>query len=345
MPSEAWRGCFQHSDGTIYLAGKNKSTDGGKTAIRHDFAGLDGISILRSHYHQSDPGPEGSVLSRPGLFLALSGKVYFDSPGRYHVRTWRSTDNLKTIGEGRAVVKVPQGPRRDSDKREWFGLYIARNIVAMPDGSLLASGQGTFEDDKTVPSTGPGRIETHYLGRSFVISSKDEGQTWEYLSTIAAPQADDPVDEGFGEPTLARLDNGQLLCIMRTGHHRPLYACWSSDGGETWTESVYTGLERGCWPCLVKLSDGRLALSYGNRFPPGWSRITPEGDHGRWVWPGAGLVKLAISPDGTGHDWVETTIGRGLGTCYTTLFETEPNVLFCQVDGWYWRVMLRPKNT
>ena len=345
VPPEGWRSCFQHFDGTIYLAGRNRSTDGGKTVVRHNIAGLDKTSILQFLGDPVEPGPEGSVLSRSGLFLALDGRMSFDPPGVYQVRTWRSTDNLKTVEKGQAVVKVPQGPRRDREPSEWFGLFIARNIVEMPDGTLLATAQGNFEEDNIVPSTGPGKSETQYLGRSFVISSKDEGRTWEYLSTVAAPHADDPVDEGFGEPTLALLDNGQLLCIMRTGHHRPLYACWSSDEGKSWTEPVYTGLERGCWPCLVKLSDGRLALSYGMRFPPGWSRITPEGDHGRWVWPGAGLVKLAISSDGTGHDWVETTIGSGLGSVCTTMFETEPNVLFCQVDGWYWRIMLRSKNT
>ena len=131
---------------------------------------------------------------------------------------------------------------------------------------------------------------------------------------------------------------------MRTGHHRPLYACWSSDDGKTWTDPVYTGLERGCFPHLAKLTDGRLAVIHGNRFPPGWSRITPGGDHARWYWPGPGLVKLAINSDGTGKDWEVTTIGREMGSVYPTMFEVEPNVLFCQVDGWYWRVTLRPKK-
>jgi len=156
--------------------------------------------------------------------------------------------------------------------------------------------------------------------------------------------ANDPVDEGFAEPTIALLNDGRLLCLMRAGHLRPLYAAWSSDGGKTWTEPVYTGLERGCLPSMVKLADGRLAVTYGNRFPPGWSRITPEGDHKRWTWPGPGLVKLAISPDGTGESWVTTTVARGMGSCYTTLFEVEPDVLFCQVDCWYWRMTLRPKT-
>lgn len=352
VPSEGWRGCFQHFDGTIYLAGRNKSVDGGKTLVQHNVTNLDKISALQfigiptpnQIGNQLQPGPEGSVFSKPGLFLALDGRMYFDSPGVYHIRTWRSTDNLKNIEDAKVVVEIPEGPRRNRKPSEWFGLYVCRDILEMPDGTLIASAEGNFEEDNIVPTSGPGKKETNYLGRTFIISSKDAGQSWKYLSTVVAPSSDDPVDEGFGEPTLAHLNNGQLLCIMRTGHHRPLYACWSSDQGKSWTEPVYTGLERGCWPCLVKLADGRLALSYGVRYPAGWSRISPEGDHGRWVYPGKGLVKLAISPDGTGHEWIDSTIGHNLGSVYTTILETEPNVLFCQVDGWYWRVKLSPKN-
>ena len=110
VPAEAWRSSFQHFDGTVYLAGRNKSADGGRTVVRHGVAGLEKISILQTHYPVSDPSPEGSVLSRPGLFLALGGRLHFDSPGTYHVNTWRSTDNLKIITESKAVVRVPQGP-------------------------------------------------------------------------------------------------------------------------------------------------------------------------------------------------------------------------------------------
>ncbi|MDA0990232.1 MAG: sialidase family protein [Verrucomicrobia bacterium] len=343
VPPEAWRGCFQHFDGTIYLSGQHKSTDGGKTLGRHGIAGLEAISILHNQRHSTAPGPEGAVLSRPGLFLALGGDAHFSAPGVYTVKAWRSTDNLATIQEGQAILRVPLGPLREREKGEWFGLYVCRQILEMPDGMLLATAEGTFEEDRIEPATGPGKHETHYLIRTFIITSKDDGRTWDYLSTVAAPRPDDPVDEGFGEPTLALLDNGQLLCLLRTGHHRPLYACWSADGGSTWSEPAYTGLERGCWPCLVKLADGRLVVSFGMRFPVGWSRITPEGDHGRWTWPGSGLVQLAINDDGTGRSWVQATIGEGLGSCYTTLFEVEPNMLFCQVDGWYWRIMLMPK--
>ena len=352
VPYEAWRSCFRHFDGTIYLADRNKTVDGGKSIVKHDISGLDKISIHQfigiprpdKMDDRPQPGPEGTVFSRPGLFLALDGRMYMESPGVYHARCWRSTDNLETITEENVVVNVPEGPQRNWEPGEWYGIWITRGIVEMPDGSLLATAQGNFAEDTIEPSSGPGKDETHYLCRVFVITSNDDGKTWNYLSTMAAPNLEDPIDEGFGEPTIILLDNGQLLCIMRTGHHRPLYACWSSDQGKTWTDPLYTGLERGCAPHMVKLTDGRLAVIYGNRFPPGWSRITPGGDHTRWYWPGPGLVKLAINSDGTGKDWEVTTIGREMGSVYPTMFEVEPNVLFCQVDGWCWRVTLKSKK-
>jgi len=130
---------------------------------------------------------------------------------------------------------------------------------------------------------------------------------------------------------------------MRTGHQSPLYSSRSSDGGKTWSSPVYTGLDRGCFPCLRRLMDGRLALSYGVRFPAGWSSITSEGDHARFTYPGVGLVNLAISSDGTGEDWLCATVASGMGSCYTTMYEVEPGLLFLQVDGWYWRVLLAPR--
>nr|MBC8462022.1 exo-alpha-sialidase [Deltaproteobacteria bacterium] len=345
-----WVTSFQSADGTIYLHGKKKSTDGGRTVVPHDEPAFDEMAKI----------PEGAIFCRDGLFLALDGPTHYISPGVYRVRAWCSIDNLKTIKEEQAIVNVPEGPRREREKGEWFGLYFHRTILEMPDlpvrlpvrctqtgkertqtgGTLLATMTGNFEDDKIIPIDRQSKRETKYKQRSFVVYSNDKGKNWNYLSTIAYPEPEDPVGEGFDEPSMVRLDDGRLLCVMRTGHHTPLYACWSEDDGKTWTKPVYTGLERGCDPCLLKLSDGRLLLSYGQRFPPG-SDIDASA---KWVWPGQGLVKLAISEDGTGKNWVETTIGAEMGSCYSTIIEVEPNVIFCQVDGWFWRVTLRPRK-
>jgi hypothetical protein len=336
-----WVCSFMGPNGTIYLPGRQKSVDGGITVVPCDDPAL---QLLYDDEDFIFNKPEGAVLCKPSFFLGLDGPIHYYSPGRYYVKAWRSTDNLKTVKSEEASIYIPGGPKRERKKGEWFGLYVCRNIVELPDGTLLATVEGNFESDQIIPTDYSSMYETPVKCRSIIIASEDGGKTWFYRSTIAAPRPEDPVGEGFGEPTMVLLDDGRLLCIMRTGHFYPLYACWSSDGGRTWTEPTYTGLERGCFPCLIKLLDGRLALAYGKRFPEGWSKITPEGDALRWKpEKSEGLVKLAISPDGTGEKWVETTIGSKMGSCYPTIIEVEPNLIFCQVDGWIWRVKLSPK--
>ncbi len=182
------------------------------------------------------------------------------------------------------------------------------------------------------------------MQRTFVVTSTDEGRTWNYLSTVASPRAGDPVGEGFVEPALTLLDDGRLLCVMRSGHHFPLYASWSEDAGRSWSPPMYTGLDRGCDPCLITLHDGRVALSWGRRYPEGWSTVDPEGDQERFKrqYPGHGYTNLSISDDG-GLSWVNHKVMKQSGSCYSTIIEVEPNVVFMLVDQWHCRITLKQK--
>jgi hypothetical protein len=342
-PRAAWTGCFRHHDGTIYFTQGKRSVDGGKTIAAHGKTELAELSIFHTSHYAPSPGPEGIVLSRPDLFLALGGRPVFGPPGEYYVRAWRSTDDLDTVEDEKAALRIPEGPKPSEQGRSWSGMYLSRSILELRDGSLVITAYGYFETDRIVPTSLSGQRETRYMNRAFLLRSQDEGRSWDYYSSIAVPQEGQPIVEGFCEPTMIRLDSGDLFCVLRTGHHSPLYSCWSSDEGRTWSAPTYTGLERGCYPCLVKLADGRVLLSYGKRFPEGWSKLTPSGDHERWRYPGAGLVKLAISADGTGTSWQQATIGSEMGSCYSTIFEVEPNLILCQVDDWYWRTMLMPR--
>ena len=331
--------CFRHIDGSIYLC-VGRTTNGGRTIIPHEDARWDQILRLRR------PKGSSALISKPGLFLTLGRDIEYDSPGVFHATSWRSTDNFETLELGRATVHVPDGPERKRKPGEWYGLYFWRSIVDMPDGSLLATIEGSFDSDRVVPTGRRDKAEIHseesYKLRTAVVRSTDGGETWDYLSTVAYPRPDDDAaGEGFAEPTMIRLDNGHLLCVMRSGNYTPLYSAWSSDEGRTWTGPVYTGLERGLDPCLLKLQDGRVLLSYGMRYPAGSPGGPGETGRGREL--GEALVKLAISHDGTGKDWEETTIGQGMGTVYTSIVEVEPNIILCQVDRWIWRVMIMPR--
>ena len=75
-------------------------------------------------------------------------------------------------------------------------------------------------------------------------------------------------------------------------------------------------------------------MSYGKRFPAG-THLQPR-ERGA-------LVRFAISED-EGKSWETATVAERMGSSYSTVIEVEPNVLFVQVDGWFWRVKLWPKE-
>jgi hypothetical protein len=307
------------------------SRDGGKTLVEQKAIDLEEINRA----------PERAVLTTGKLFYALDGPTVYISPGVYKGKSWRSVDNLKSLQQEEVMFNIPDGekPRKDVDK--WYGLFVYRTILKMPDESWLMTMYGNFANDTLVPTDKDAIEETQFMGRTIIVTSHDEGHSWKYLSTVAVPGAGEPVGEGFVEPAITILNDGRLLCIMRTGHHFPLYATWSNDMGKSWTPPVYTGLDRGCDPCLITLRDGRIALSWGRRFPEGWSVISPGGDKGKFEYPGEGYTSLAISDDG-GSTWNSNKILQKSGSCYSTIFEVEPGVIFMQVDEWYCRIMLNP---
>jgi hypothetical protein len=234
---------------------------------------------------------------------------------------------------------IPDGAPPLENNSEWYGLFVYRTILVMPDSTWLMTMYGNFKSDTLTPYDTDAEKETRFMQRTLIVSSRDKGHSWNYLSTVAAPEKGDPIGEGLVEPALTMLNDGRLLCIMRSGHHFPLYASWSSDKGKTWSAPLYTGLDRGCDPCLIKLHDGRIALSWGRRFPEGWSKLTTEGDKSLFTYPGEGYTSLSISDDG-GLTWKSNKIIHRSGSCYSTIFEIEPNIVFIQSDQWYCRIKL-----
>jgi hypothetical protein len=182
------------------------------------------------------------------------------------------------------------------------------------------------------------KAETDFKMRVFVVRSTDQGKTWHYLSTVAAPRADVADNtEGFNESTIVQLADGRLLVVMRTGNYSPLAASWSRDEGMTWSEpTALQGVSPGVDPCLVKLRDGRLALSYGQTHPrtgpvkPDWRQ---EDQRRRCA--------LAINSDGLGQSWVTGTVADyALRGAYTTIYESTQSELLYQSELDMWRVTL-----
>jgi len=246
-----WTRSFRGANDAIYLRGRLQSRDGGRTVLPQTAVDVEDVNAV----------PERAIFVRPGLFYAVGGRAELESPGVYRLQGTRSTDDLQTLVLESVRLEVSAGPTRGPRDGEWYGLYIYRTILEMPDGSWLMTMYGNFADDNLSPPDRSSQREVVTQMRSLVVRSVDQGRSWQYLATIAAPQSGDPVGDGFAEPALTRLVDGRLLCILRTGHYFPLYASWSSDEGRTWTAPVYTGLDRGCDSCLITLADGRVALS------------------------------------------------------------------------------------
>lgn len=224
-------------------------------------------------------------------------------PGWYSTTLARSTDRGQTVERTSCELHVPRAIAGIGHAPA-AGPLLWRSIVEMPDGALLVAAYGWFEGDD---SPVPGQPGSCYY-RTFVSRSEDRGETWEYLATVAY----DPAigTEGYCEPVIRLLPDGDLLALLRTGgdsrpYHldNPLCVTRSSDGGRTWEEPQRTGFE-GVSPDLCVMSDGTLACSTGR--------------------PGAWLL---LSDDG-GRTWTDAvSIDATRYSGYTAVCEVEPGVL------------------
>ena len=201
--------------------------------------------------------------------------------GLFDGRLFWSEDGGATWGQKTVPVKMPAGVKA----------FTHRSMVAMPDGSLLC----------TYYSNRPGQAKYH----SGLLRSTDAGATWEYFGDIAYdPQAP---GEGYCEPVVARLENGDLLCMLRTGG--PMFQTRSTDGGKTWAEP-HVVQDHGVCPDLCLMGNGVLVCAYGR--------------------PNAGIM---FSYDGTGRKWEDAQdLYRGTGSSYTTVREVEPGLLMYFYD-------------
>lgn len=105
--------------------------------------------------------------------------------------------------------------------------------------------------------------------RSALMISEDGGDHWEYYSTLAYDPAS-IVD--YEEPALLRLEDGRLVCFMRThvnpsGDAKNMVMVVSDDDGFSWTPPKWTNIW-GYPPELIPLRDGRYLMVYGYRRPP-----------------------------------------------------------------------------
>jgi len=222
------------------------------------------------------------------------------------VQRWRAAQNR--LGPQQRPGELGTWMIRSTDGgRSWSPRFDCRvnsphGPIALADGRLLYAGKELWRGPKS---------------RIGVCESRDDGRTWDWLSTIPSRPGDDPLQ--YHELHAVQAADGRIVAHIR--NHNPANAgetlqSESRDGGKSWSIPRSIGVW-GLPSHLLKLADGRLLMSYGHRRRPYGIQARISGDHGQsWSQP------LLLSDDGHSGDLgYPTTVQFPSGEFLTVWYE------------------------
>ena len=145
-------------------------------------------------------------------------------------------------------------------------------------------------------------------GRVICVRTEDGGKSWRMLGFVGP----EPEETDFAiMPSSVRLSSNSILTAVRHKASIELYR--SDDDGSNWRSLgrpvPNTGVHSGNPPYLLRLKDGRLAITYGFRSEPFGIRTVVSSDEGKtWSEPitlrqdggtwDLGYTRSAVRPDG-----------------------------------------------
>ena len=200
-------------------------------------------------------------------------------------------------------VKIGTGPYRDG--------FTRTSVVELSDGRVV------YPVTEHHPPT-----STH----TYLLSSDDRCRTWNPpVLIVESPEI------SFGEPSVAEIGPGELLCILRTkGLGGYLYGNRSLDGGQTWSVPESTGIF-GLPGQLLMLKDGRLLCTYGRRDAPFGIRACLSEDGGRSWRTEEEIIIRDLPNSDLGYP---TTIEYEPGRLFVCYYGQEPDGITC-IQGTY----------
>ena len=158
----------------------------------------------------------------------------------------------------------------------------------------------------------------------YIFESCDCGRTWNYLSQIPTNEEVmklNPNAEGFCEPMMARLPDGSISILLRTGSNNPSFIARSTDNCKTWSKPQIFD-SNGVLPQLLTLECGVTLASYGR--PILKVRATSDPSGIEWEEPIVLPLTESTDPKENEKPW-----GKRQQSCfYTGLLASSENTAF-----------------
>jgi sialidase-1 len=160
-----------------------------------------------------------------------------------------------------------------------------------------------------------------------VCESTDDGVTWTWLADIPSRPGDRLVASkgrfNYIELSAAECDDGKIVCHIRNRNQRnegETLQTESNDGGRSWSQPHPIGVW-GSPSHLLRLSDGRLLMTYGYRRKPFGNEARVSADDGAtWSEP------MILSDDGANYDLgYPSTVQLKDGSLVTVWYERFAN--------------------
>ncbi|MBM3726383.1 MAG: exo-alpha-sialidase [Acidobacteria bacterium] len=296
-------GEFQASDRRIHTINYQRPAE--HVLVRS----LDGGETWKLEKPASLAPPAGTKVA--GVPTAEGGKAPVDCPGGIDFRrpgfaiTFRMEDIH--IGPSRFYYTTDKG-------KSWQGPFRVpdfghRGIAARTDYLV----QGKHELTAWLTAAKSNGRE----GRIIVVRTSDGGKTWKQVALMG----DEPTGNDYAiMPSTVRLGNGSLLTAVR--YQRWIDLFQSADNGATWTGAGRPApLTGGNPPSMIRLKDGRLALTYGYRLPPFGIRARISADEGK-SWGD----EIVLRADGGSRDLgYPRTVQRRDGKLVTAYYFNDAN--------------------
>ena len=211
---------------------------------------------------------------------------------------------------------------RDRSKRLHIPLYISRSE---DNGATWSTSPAVVDGQESWPVGSPfGRMVTleggailmpvHHAATSYLIRSHDDGRTWVDPVAIA---------DGYNETSICDLGDGRILAVMRADEVGSTWQADSEDRGYTWSEPQQLTGEAQHPADVIKLTDGRVLMTYGRRVTP-WGILGMISNDDGKTWDENDRILLAA--DSGADQGYPSTLQRDDGAIVTVYYSSELHI-------------------